>query len=87
MPYTLHLKLCGRLRFIFIQNLVKHTEKAFMLGCLSMSSFHQNQSTHSSGVSEESVLIQNYIYLSVTTSFNLRQFLSRNFIDFLVPHN
>lgn len=85
MSYTLHPKLCGRLRFVFFLNLVKDTEKAFMLGCLSMSSFHQNQSTHASGVSEESVLIQNDIYLSVTTFFNLRTFLSRiviRIIDF-----
>lgn len=55
MSYTVHPNLHARLR-------VKDTEKVFMLGCLSISIFHQNQAKHAPGVTEESVLILKYTF-------------------------
>ena len=56
MFYTVHSSLCVRLKFVFIKNKAKDTAKALTLGCLSMSSFHQNQSKNTPGMTEESVL-------------------------------
>lgn len=67
MSYTVHSTLCAEPRFIFIYH--KDIEKALMLGCLSMSSSHQNQPTHAPALTEESLSILNYTFKIVIHNF------------------